>query len=92
MRFRGNANNGNCAPRYLNANNAVSNTNVNNGGSAQRRASKNDAELITREHHSRSGEAENIKDKGCERSAMAVRDATNVTERHPDGQTVPSTF
>nr|DAN86339.1 MAG TPA: hypothetical protein [Bacteriophage sp.] len=46
MRFRGNANNSYCAPRYLNANNAVSNANVNNGGSAQRRASRNDAELI----------------------------------------------
>lgn len=35
MRFRGNANNDNCAPRNLNANNAASNTNVNNGGSAK---------------------------------------------------------
>nr|DAL38003.1 MAG TPA_asm: hypothetical protein [Caudoviricetes sp.] len=39
MRFRGNANNANCSPRYLNANNSAANTNVNNGGSAQRRAS-----------------------------------------------------
>ena len=45
----------------------------------------NDAELITREHHSRSGEAENIKDKGCEHSTMAVRDAADATERHTDG-------
>jgi len=35
MRFRGNANNDNCASRNLNANNAASNTNVNNGGSAK---------------------------------------------------------
>ena len=90
--MRGNANNAKCSARYLNANNSASNTNVNNGGSAQRRASKKDAELITREHHSRSGEAENIKDKGCERSTMAVRDAADVTERHSDGQTIPSTF
>ena len=34
-RFRGNANNSNCSPRNLNANNAVSNTNANNAGSAQ---------------------------------------------------------
>ena len=52
----------------------------------------NDAEPITREYYSRSGEAENIKDKGCERSAMVVRDAADVTERHPDGQTFPSTL
>lgn len=34
-RSRGNANNGNDAPRYLNANNGVSNTNRNNAGSDQ---------------------------------------------------------
>ena len=34
-RFRGNANNGNCSPRYLNANNSASNTNRNIAGSAQ---------------------------------------------------------
>lgn len=34
-RFAGNANNGNCSSRYLNANNAVSNANRNNAGSAQ---------------------------------------------------------
>ena len=33
--FRGNANNTNCSPRYLNANNRPSNTNVNYGLSAQ---------------------------------------------------------
>lgn len=34
FRFRGNANNGNCSRRNLNANNAASNANRNNGGSA----------------------------------------------------------
>ena len=34
LRFRGNENNTNCSPRYLNANNAASNTNRNNGCSA----------------------------------------------------------
>ena len=34
-RFRGNSNNSNCSPRYLNANNSVANTNMNNGGSDQ---------------------------------------------------------
>ena len=34
-RFRGNANNGNCSPRILNANNTVSNANRNNAGSAK---------------------------------------------------------
>jgi hypothetical protein len=35
--FRGNANNGNCSPRYLNANNRPSNSNANYGCSAQGR-------------------------------------------------------
>lgn len=90
--MRGNANNAKCSARYLNANNSAANTNVNNGGSAPTSGIIYDAELRTREHHSRSGEAENIKDKGCERSTMAVRDAADATERHSDGQTVPSTF
>ncbi len=34
-RSRGNANNSNCSPRNLNANNAVTNANRNYGGSAQ---------------------------------------------------------
>nr|DAK94927.1 MAG TPA: hypothetical protein [Caudoviricetes sp.] len=91
MRLRGNANNANCSARYLNANNSAANANVNNGGSAQRRASKKRCRTKIKTGESpRSGEAENIKDKGCERSTMTVRDAADVTERHPDGQTVPS--
>lgn len=35
VRFRGNANNGNCSPRYLNANNAVNDANRNYAGFAQ---------------------------------------------------------
>ena len=35
VRFGGNANNGNCAARYVNANNACTNANWYNGGSAQ---------------------------------------------------------
>ena len=35
VRLRGNANNGNCSARYMNANNAASNTNRNNAGSAK---------------------------------------------------------
>ena len=35
LRFRGNANNGNCSPRNWNGNNSAANTNSNNGGSAQ---------------------------------------------------------
>jgi hypothetical protein len=34
-RFGGNANNTNCSPRYLNANNSASNANANNCGSAK---------------------------------------------------------
>ena len=45
----------------------------------------NDAEPRTRKHHSRSGEAENIKDKRCECSTMAVRDAADMTQRHLGG-------
>lgn len=35
LRSRGNANNGNCSPRNLNANNDASNSNRNYGGSAK---------------------------------------------------------
>ena len=34
-RFGGNANNGNCSPRYVNGNNYVGNANRNNGGFAE---------------------------------------------------------
>lgn len=35
VRFAGNANNGNCAPRNVNGNNNAGNTNTNYGGSAE---------------------------------------------------------
>ena len=35
VRFRGNANNGNCSPRNLNANNHAANTNANFAGAAK---------------------------------------------------------
>nr|DAI39124.1 MAG TPA: hypothetical protein [Caudoviricetes sp.] len=45
-----------------------------------------------RKRLSRSGEAEYIKDRECERSTMVARGATNVTQRHSGGQKTPPTL